>query len=167
MRRTNFVKRFIVLVAMVLLAGAAVYAENNAAAEQAMLELVKKYDKEKGVKSITVTKGRGLEIVKLLLNDKMGKTFMKGVTSITIIEYGGASAEVCEELRKEVDIFSSILTEFNMSEVKKAPQGDYSRGFVNVVDADEGRVSDFLVAVETDEMKSIIYMKGNIVLQAP
>lgn len=164
MRITNLIKRLIALVALVMTSGA-VYAENSSVVERAVREIVAKYDKESGVKCITVTKGQGLEIVKLMLREQMGKAFLKGVTSVTIIEYGSASAEVCEALRKEVDVFTSLLKEFNVSEAKATPNGGYSRGFANVIDADAGRVSDFVIAVDSDEMKSIIYMTGDMVVK--
>ena len=43
-------------------------------------EIVKKYDDNNGVSCVTVAKGSGLEMLKMVFNKEFGKEFMKGVT---------------------------------------------------------------------------------------
>ena len=72
----------------------------------------KKYD---DISCITVVKGSGLEMFKVMFNKEFGKDFMRGVTSITMIEYSDASEEICMGLRKDLDVFLSFLEEFDVS----------------------------------------------------
>lgn len=159
------IKRLTILIALLMLAIANVYAETPSDASKAMRELVKKYNDTKGVNCITVTKGKGLEIMKMMLNNELGKSFMKGVTSITIIEYGEASEQVCQSLRKDLDQFTSLLKEFNLGGAKDIAQNQYSRCFACISEADAGKLTDFVIALEEGNTKNIMYMEGEIVVK--
>ncbi len=79
---------------------------------------------------------------------------MKGVTSITIINYSEASQETCLALRKELDFA-------NIDKEKEFADNDYIRSFASV-SGDEKTISDFVIAVEEKDSKMIIYMAGKI-----
>ena len=167
MRITNLTKRFATLVALILMAGFSAFAQNPKV-EQVMAEMVKKYENTKGVDCFTAVKGQGLEIMKLALRGKMGKDFMKGVTSITIIHYSDASEAVCQELRKDLDVFTSLLEEFNWKEDKdnkEAAGNSYTRCFACTSAAAEGTLSDFVIAIEAEGAKTIMYMNGVITVK--
>ena len=73
---------------MVLLAALAVmtfvggYAQEPAKVGAVVDGLVQKYGDVKGVDCMTLVKGKGLEMVKMMFNKQFGKEFMRGVTSI-------------------------------------------------------------------------------------
>ena len=85
---------------------------------------------------------------------------MKGVTSITIIEYSEASTEVCSALRKDLDAFVRLLDEFDVSEDKNFSDNDYIRCFASITDSNT--ISDFVMALESEDSKMIMYMSGEI-----
>ena len=136
------------------------YAQGTSPVEDMVNGIVKKYEESKGVECISVAKGSGLEMFKIMLKKKFSKGFMKGVTGITIIDYSDAPQEVCQSLRKDVDGFLTLLQEFNVGKEKEFADNDYIRSFASVSDA--GTISDFVIAVENKESKTIIYMAGEI-----
>ena len=128
-----------------------------------MKEIVKKHEGSKGVNCMTVVKGGGLEMVKMMFNKEFGKEFLQGVTSITLIEYGQASEETCMTLHKDLDAFLSLLQEFDISKEKKFADNDYIRCFVSA--SDSGTLSDFVIALEKEDSKVVMYMAGKIVVE--
>lgn len=153
-------KKFGLLVALCLMTMALSYAQEPSKAGRKVDEIVKKYDGVEGVECVTVVKGRGLELVKMMFSKQFGKDFMKGVQSITIIEYSKATAEVCQAMRKEIESFSSILTEFNLGEDKDFTQYNYIKSFASSVE--DKAISDFITALEDKGDKMIMYMDGKI-----
>ena len=161
----SFMRSLTVLVALLMITGVSLYAQSATPVEKAMAEIVAKYENTKGVDCITATKGSGLEMMKMMLNKQLGKSFMKGVTSITIIEYSEASAQVCQSLRKDLDIFTSLLEELDAKEDGDSNEDGYSRCFASPSKSGEGKLSDFIIAIEDDETKTIMYMAGEITIQ--
>ena len=147
----------IALCAMILMTG---YAQEPSKVEIKVNELVKRYENTKGVECLTVGKGSGLGMFKAMFNQQFGKDFMKGVTSITIVNYGDASQEVGLELRKEVDALGSMLEEFKMGEGTNNPESYYIKSFAST-SADK-TISDFITIMENKDLKMIMYMAGKI-----
>lgn len=139
------------------------YAQQTSDVEKTVNEIVKKHEGSEGVNCIAVVKGSGLEMIKFMFNKEFGKGFMKGVTSITIIEYSDAPEETCMTLRKDLDVFLSLLQEYDISEEEQFADNDYLRCFVSV--ADDKTLSDFVIAIEDDDAKMIIYMAGEIKIE--
>ena len=139
------------------------YAQQPHSVESTMNEIVKKHEASQDVNCMTVVKGGGLEMIKMMLNNEFGKDFMKGVTSITIIEYSDASEETCNALRKDLDAFMSILQEFDITKEKQFADNDYIRCFASVTES--GTVSDFVIALENEESKMVMYMAGTIKIE--
>lgn len=160
----NFMKRITFLVVMIMMTFAAAYAQVPSQAEKVVGELVKKYENVEGVDCLSVVKGGGLEMVKLMLSKELGRSFMKGVTSITIIDYSSASQATCLSLRKELDAFLSILEDFDISEDNSFADCDYIRSFALTSETEES-ISDLIIAMEDKNTKSIMYMAGKIKLQ--
>ena len=121
----------IVLCITILMKG---YTQNGSEVEAKMNLLVKKYENVKGVDCMSVAKGSGLGLIKTMLNQEFGKDFMKGVTSITIINYTDASPEVCLALHKELDAFLSLLEEFKDKDEKPTDEQEYIRSFAKPID---------------------------------
>lgn len=136
------------------------HAQESSKVEIKVNELVKKYENVKGVDCMSVTKGLGLSMVKMMFNKQLGKQFMKGVTGITIIEYSDASQQTSMALRKELDEFLPLLQEFELGEQKESSENDYMRSFATPLD--NNTISDFIVALETKDSKIIMYMSGKI-----
>ena len=157
----NMMKRIALLEALVLMTFVGGYAQEPSQVEKTVDAIVKKYDDVDKVECITVTKGNGLEMFKILFNKQFGKDFMRGVTSITVINYSDASEETCLALRKELDAFVTLLEEFNLSGEKKFADNDYVRSFASA-SSDAGTLSDFVVAIEKEDSKMVMYMAGEI-----
>ena len=136
------------------------YADEPTAVAQAVAEMVEKYDDTKGVDCMVVTKGNGLGLIKMMLNSQFGKSFMKGVTSISIIDYGKASEEVCESIRTDANVFISLLEEFDLSKEKRFEENSYLKCFA--ARTESGTLSDFVIVLENKELKSVMYMAGEI-----
>ena len=136
------------------------YAQNSSKVEKTINDIVARYDGTQGVECMSVVKGSGLELIKMTLNKEFGKSFMKGVTSITIIDYSEASQETCTSLRKDLDVFLSVLQEFDLSEEESFSKNEYLRCFSAVTDS--ATLSDFVIAVEDDNTKMLMYMAGTI-----
>ena len=138
------------------------YAQQPASVEKAVKDIVKKYDDNNGVSCMTVAKGSGLEMLKMVFNKEFGKEFMKGVTSITIIDYSDSPEATCMDIRKDLDVFQTLLSEFDVSEEKQFSDNDYIRCFAT--ETDSKTISDFVMALEDDKSKVVMYMAGKIVV---
>lgn len=155
-----FMKKNLFFVILSLLTMLSTYAQKTSEVQIKVNELVKKYEEVKGVDCTLIEKGRGLGMVKMMFNKQFGKDFMKGVTSITIIDYTDASKEVSETLRKELNVFLSVLKEYNLNKKKEFAEHSYIRSFAS--STDDGTISDFVVAIESLGSKMIMYMAGEI-----
>lgn len=157
----TFIKKMALLVAFCATAIAVGYAQTPTSVSGKVDNLVKIYNNVNGVECLTVAKGSGLELVKLMLNKQFGKDFMKGVNSVTIVNYSSASQDTCMALRKEVESIGSTLDEFKLDDKKEAlGEHDYIRSYAAVSGANA--ISDFLTAYEGNDMKVIFYMSGTI-----
>lgn len=154
-------KRILCIVALAMLTMMSGYAQDSLQVKDKVQAMVKKYDSAKGVVCVTVEKGSGLGLVKTMFNKQFGKDFMKGVTSITIIEYSDASPETIQALRNDLDTFTSLLEEFNFNEKNKSANNDYVRCFAKI-SKEDGTLSDFIFALEDEESKMFMYMAGVI-----
>ena len=128
--------------------------------EKTFMKIVEKYENLEDITCLSATKGNGLELIKMMFNKEFGKEFMKGVTSITIIEYSEASEETCRTLHKDLDAFLSLLEEFDVSKEKQFADNDFIRCFASA--SDNKTISDFVIAVEKDNSKMVMYMAGKI-----
>ena len=156
----RLIKFPIVLTVLVAMTFINCFAQQSASVESTMNEIVKKHETSEGVSCMTVAKGSGLDLVKMMFNKQFGKDFMRGVTSITFIEYSEASKEVCLALRKELDAFITLLEEFKVGEEDKFAGNDYTRCFAAV--SPDATLSDFVFALEDEETKMLMYMAGKI-----
>lgn len=155
-----FIKKILLCIALALTTMVNVNAQSPSAIENKVNALVKKYENVKGVDCTTLNKGLGLNMIKVMFNKQFGKEFMKGVTSVTIIDYSDASQQTCMALRKELDAFTSLLQEYNLAKEKEFAKNDYMRSFASPID--EKTLSDFIVALENKDSKIIMYMAGKI-----
>ena len=156
----HLIKKILILFVLCLTTIEVGHAQESSKVEAKVNELVKKYEEVKGVDCTLIEKGRGLGMVKMMFNKQFGKDFMKGVTSITIIDYTDASKEVSETLRKELNVFLSVLKEYNLNKKKEFAEHSYIRSFA--LSTDDGTISDFVVAIESLGSKMIMYMAGEI-----
>ena len=159
MKNTIILKQILVAVIMTATMFSAV-AQSSAEVEKAVNEIAGRYDGKDNVTCLTVTKGSGLNLVKAMFNQEFGRSFMKGVKSIILIEYSDASHETCTALRKDMDVFISMLQEFDLSEEKNFSDNDFIRCFASVSEGDT--LSDFVIAMEDKETKVLMYMAGTI-----
>ena len=132
----------------------------SADVETTFKKILDKHESASGVISMTATKGNGLELMKMMFNKEFGKDFMKGVRSISFIEYSDASEDTCMALRKDIDVFMSLLREIDLSGEKQFSDNKYMRCFASI--SDDISISDFVIAMEDDETKMLMYMAGTI-----
>ena len=92
-------KKIVLFLALSIMTVAYGYAQSQA--EVKMKEIVKKYEKTNGVECMVLSKGIRLGLVKMALNEQIGKDIMKGVTCITIINYSDADQNTCAEINKK------------------------------------------------------------------
>lgn len=156
----HLIKKILILVVLCMTTIEVGHAQESSKVEAKVNELVKKYENVKGVDCMTVGKGIGLSMIKMMFNKQFGKQFMKGVTGITIVDYSDASQQTCMALRKELDVFLPLLQEFKLGEQKESSENDYMRSFATTLD--NNTISDFIVALETKDSKIIMYMSGKI-----
>lgn len=156
----NSVKIIVLFMALSIISIGGAYAQEPSKIEIKVNELVKKYDDVKGVDCMTVKKGLELKMVKMMFKKQFGKEFMKGVTSITIIDYSDAPQQTCLSLRKEFDVFSSFLQEIKIGEEKDLADIDYIRIFA--ANKGDNTLSDFIVVSEDNKNKVLMYMAGKI-----
>ena len=157
----RFMKKFVLLIAMCAMTMMAGYAQEPSQVATKVDELVKKYENTKGVEAMVATKGSGLGLLKMMFNQQFGKNFMKGVSSITIINYSDASPEVCLALHNELEVFEALLEEFDMSKEQESTNNDYIKCLASISKEDKS-ISDFIFAAEDKEPKMIMYMAGKI-----
>lgn len=62
--------------------------------------------------------------------------------------------------RNELDVFTSLLEEFESGDKKEFSRNDYIRSFASV--SDNGIISDLIVLPENEDTKMILYMSGEI-----
>ena len=154
------IRKIALFVALCVMAMVTVSAQEPSKVEVKVNELVKRYENVKGVESLTVTKGGGLGLVKAMFNQQFGKDFMKGVTSITVINYSEASQETCLALRNEIEQLATLLQDFKMGDEKEFAEYSYVKSLATIVG--ENAISDFIVAMESKDVKTIMYMSGKI-----
>lgn len=143
-----------------LVAGWSVSAQPSINVEESVKQIVKEYDGVGGVECLVVEKGEGLGLIKVLFSQKFGKEFMKGVTSMIMINYSKASNETCKALRGRFDAFSSVLQESNPGK-KDLEDGQYVKVFASIIDG-EAAVSNLMMIIEDNGEKMFIYMGGVI-----
>ena len=158
--KNNIILKQILFAVIMIVAMFTANAQSSAEVEKAVNEIIGRYDGKDNVTCLTVTKGSGLNLVKAMLNQEFGRSFMKGVRSITLIEYTDASQETCIALRKDMDVFMSMLQEFDITEEKDFSDNDFIRCFASVSEGDI--LSDFVIAMEDKETKVLMYMAGTI-----
>lgn len=154
------IKRAILAVVLLMMTAVAGHAQNSAEVEKTVNQIVSKYEGTQGVNCFTVAKGSGLEMFKMMLNKQLGKDFMKGVRSITIIEYGDASEKICQSVRNELNIFTTLLEEFHIGNEKEFKENEYIRSFASA--SDDNTISDFVIVIEDGKNKMFMYMAGDI-----
>lgn len=155
--------RRIVLMLVCLTIGWTSFADEPTKTDMAVMEMAKRYQNVEGVDSEIFVKGDGLELVKMMLRKEFGKEFMKGVTSIVIIDYGEASEATSAAIRKEMDAFTSLLEEFDLAGKKEISGDGYARGFARKTQAE--KLSDFLFLMEDGDDKMVMYMGGDIIVE--
>ena len=112
-------KRIVLLAMLSFMIMASGFAQEPLTVELKFNELIQKYEKVKGVECMTLVKGRGLGMVKMMFNQ-----------------------------------------EFDVSKEKQFADNDYIRCFASA--SESGLVSDFVIALENDNSKMIMYMAGTI-----
>ena len=152
----------ILLLVISILAAHVTFAQEASKVEKAVDEMVSKYEGASGVTCLTVVKGRGLEIMKAMLNKEFGKSFMKGVTRITLIEYTDASQENCKSLHKDLEVFQTLMDDFDFNNEEEFAENEYIRCFAS---EEDHALSDFIIAIEDKESKVFMYMAGKITFE--
>lgn len=155
------IRKTILLLACLLI-GWSSLAGSQPQVDDSIARLAEKYENVKGVETNIFKKGLGLELIKSMLKKEFGKDFMKGVTSIVMIEYTEADSGTCMSIRKDIEAFSTILQEIDLKELGESEPDSFAKCYI-VPDGTD-TPSGFLVISEDDETKMAMYMGGKIIL---
>lgn len=151
---------FVFVIALTsMMVGENVYAASQVKVEDSIIKMATEYENVSGVDCMMISQGEGLGLFKVLLNKQFGRKFMKDVTSVVIIDYSAASAEVVAELRAKVASFNGVLQEFDLGEDELA-EGEYVKCLAKVLS--DVVISDFLINMEDAESKMLLYMGGEL-----
>lgn len=125
-----------------------------------VMSFLAKYKDVKGFSANTFVKGEGLGIVKAQMGREMGKTFMKGVTIISMVDYSEAAKEVCDSIHAD---YGKYFSKFLDVEIPDSSKKDisYSRTFL-MLEEDKSAITDFITIFEDKEAKVFLYMGGII-----
>lgn len=156
-------RRYIVIFATVLVAAfcvKSVYADNaNRSGKEDVMAFVDKYKAVDGFDANTFVKGEGLGFLKSMLNKQFGKSFMKGVDIVTMIDYSKVPASVRDSIRYDYD---RIFSKFNEVEI---PDSTKKEAYVRCLfkRQNEGSdITDFITITEDKEAGVFFYMGGLI-----
>lgn len=136
--------------------------------EESVKAIAAEFENVTGVDCMVIQKGEGLALIKSMFNSQFGKKFMKGVTSMVIIEYTEASDEVGNAFRKKIDSFNGVLQELTLGE-DESEDGEYVRAYATIKEGGnkkESSISDFMILIEDNESKMFMYMGGEILIDA-
>lgn len=125
--------------------------------ETTVKQIAAEYENRDGVDCIVVEDGASLTVIKQLFKQKFGKDFMKGVTSMVIIDYSKASNETRTAIRKRIDAFSATLQVFNITD------GEEIKCFASVSNSNETtNISNLMFLMENSDNRMFVYMGGVI-----
>ena len=146
-----------VLAVVFILASWSASANQPVKIEASVKQIATDFEKTDGVDCIVVEDGVSLTIIKQLFKQKFGKDFMKGVTSMVIIDYSKASNETYTAIRKRIDAYSATLQVFNI------PDAGDIKCFASVNNSNEtANISNLMVLIENSENRLFVYMGGVI-----
>lgn len=143
-------------------------AAESSKVEESVKAIAAEFENVTGVDCMVIQKGDGLALVKAMFNSQFGKKFMKGVTSMVIIDYSEASEEISNALRKKTESFKGVLQELKLDD-KEFEEGEYARVYATINDntnEKEASISDFMILLEDKESKMFLYMGGEILIDA-
>lgn len=161
-------KRFSVLATLLLalsfFVSPAFGEEGEKNGKDVVMSFLAKYKDVQGFEAQTFVKGEGLGIVKAQMGKKMGKSLMRGVTVITMVDYSEVDSQVCNFIHEDYDQYFSKFTEVDTSDSTKTStetEKPYTRTFINLKE-EEKAITDFITVVEDQEFKVFLYMGGVI-----
>lgn len=160
MKRTLFTVAFIIAS---LLASWTMTATEPKKIEDSVIAIAEEFENIEGISGLVIKKGEGLGLIKAMFNKEFGKEFMKGVTSMVIIDYSSATEEAARSLRSRFDSFKGVLQEIE-SEEGDLEEGEYIR-ILATYDEKEDSVSDLILNIEDKESRMVMYMGGKLTLE--
>ena len=142
--------------------GAVAQTTNAKSSRERMIEFANKFDDSKDVTGMVCTKGKGLDMFKLLMRGEYGKEFFKGVDIIIFVEYGDASAEQAKKVTDEVDALCKDFEKLDIPE-ENIPEGHKIATYIKL--NSDKNITDMVVILEDKEDKGITYFGGLIKLE--
>ena len=137
--------------------GLGVAAQQNTNIEERVKQEAAEFDNTKGVNCLVLSQGAGLGMVKTAFKAKFGNAFMKDVTSMVIIDYSDASAEVCSALHSKIASIAEQLQDFTPDN-EDAKDGKYVKSYATV--QGETNISDFMIITEDGKDKIFLFIGG-------
>lgn len=155
MKKVIFVFAFM----LAMIASGTVYAAKPVKVEDSLKQLAAEYEKVEGMDCMVIQKGEGLGLIKAMFNQQFGRKFMKGVTSMIIIDYTNASEETALALRQRIEAYKEVLDEFDISD-EELNEGEYLKSYAKI--NSKTSISDFMILMEDNESKMLLYMGGEL-----
>ena len=125
--------------------------------EKSVKQMAAEFDNTKGVDCMVIDQGASLGMIKAAFKPKFGKEFMKDVTSMIIIEYSNATAEVRSAIRAKIESITAHLQDFSPGN-GESKDGQYTKGYATINGTTS--ISDFMIVMEDDDNKMFLYMGG-------
>lgn len=79
-----------------------------------------------------------------------------------LVAQNAFAQETCMSLHKDMDVFLTMLEDYNLNDEKEFSDNDYIRCFAA---EKNGVLSDFVVAIEQGDSKTLMHMAGKIIIE--
>ncbi len=106
---------------------------------------------------MVITQGIQLKLIKSAFQSKLGKEFMKRVTSMVIIDYSKASGAIYNSIRSRISSLTECLQEFEIDK-ETIKEGQYVKSYATINSPTS--ISDFMMIMEDKDNKMFLYIGG-------
>lgn len=136
-------------------------AANPVKVEESVKQMAVEFENKEGMDCMVIEKGEGLGLIKAMFKQHFGRKFMKGVTSMVMIDYTNATNEVRDLFKSKVAAVANTLKEFDLGEMD-LEEGEYVKSYAS--SHGENSVTDFMIMMEDKESMMFLYMGGELII---
>lgn len=157
------IRKILILCGLILALSTSAMAQSGQTSEvrKQVLSLVSKYEQKSGFDAMTTVKGKGLELIKVMMRKEFGKEFIKGVNIIVIIDYSAVSQSDAQMLRSDLQKIKKYCEQAEIpAEVLKEEKGVTDLMFR--FDSNKEYMTDFILLHEEAKERMMVYFGGKI-----
>lgn len=133
-------------------------AQEQLTTNQAVGNLITKYQDTEGVDCINITKGEGLGTVKFAMRKFLSAKLLRNITQIAIIEYSAASSEMVNEVQNDLN---THFAQMQLFVEETTEDGQKKRCLINCGDSTSD-ITDLIFIIESNDFRCCVYMHGTI-----